>query len=77
MGFLHGFKKGFQGFGMRVNTAITLVTLLFVYIFGVGITSVIGKLAKKKFLDLGSERPSYWKVLEQKEQSVEDYKRSF
>ena len=75
--FLRGFKEGFKEFGLRVNSAVTVFVMLFVYIIGIGLTSVFGKLSKKKFLDLNPQKDSYWIIVEDSEKTIEDYRRSF
>ncbi len=75
--FLRGLKEGFKEFGLCINSAVTVLVLLFVYIIGVGLTSLFGKLSKKKFLDLKPEKNSYWIDVEDSENVIEDYRRSF
>ncbi len=49
------FKTGASKFGYGINTLITSILLFIVYILGVGLTSLIGKLFRKKFLSLKPE----------------------
>ena len=75
--FLVGFRKGFTAFGHRVNDVITFLVLVPVYFIGVGITSIIGRLAKKKFLDINPSGDTYWINVDEKEDTLDDYRRSF
>lgn len=77
--YLKGFKKGFLEFGKNISTITNTLILLIVYIFGVGLTSVIAKLSGKKFLDLklNSRQTSYWTELNLKNEPKEQYYRQF
>ena len=75
--FLKGFKDGFKEFGLRINSGITGSIMVFVYFIGVGLTSIFGKLSKKKFLDINPKKDSYWIDIEDTEKTLEDYRRSF
>ena len=77
IGFFRGFKEGFREFGLRVNDGVTVIVMLFVYVIGIGLTSIFGKLSKKKFLDLNPEKSSYWINIEASKKTIEDYRRSF
>ena len=56
-----GFKSGFKEFGHRMNSAITVIVLVPVYFIGIGFTSLIGKAAGKKFLNMNKrgQKPSF------------------
>ena len=75
--FLIGFQKGMKNFGQSISIIINTILLLFVYIIGVGITSVISKVMKKHFLDLKLKKESYWSDLNLKKKKIEDYYRQF
>ena len=75
MGFFSGFKSGFKEFGHRVNSGVTLIVLVPVYFIGVGLTSVIGRLARKNFLDTSS-KDSYW-IPAKNDETMEDHRHSF
>jgi hypothetical protein len=53
------YRSGFHRFGTDIAGIINTVLLLAVYIIGVGITSLIAKLAGKRFLETRKKR-SYW-----------------
>lgn len=77
-GFFKGFKAGFQSFGNNIASAINFVALMIVYIFGVGITSVVAKLTGKKFLDIGIKNvPTYYITKSIKKEKIENYYRQF
>ena len=73
--FLSGFKEGFQSFGHGVAKVVNVVVLTIVYFLGIGVISVIAKIARKEFLSLklDYERGTYWEDYEE----CEDYERMF
>ena len=77
--FFSGCKKGMSHFGEFISVIVNTILLFFVYILGIGITSVIAKLCKKKFLDmsLSKKEKSYWVPLNLKEKKMEEYFRQF
>ena len=74
---LEPFKKGMKYFGETIVILINSILLSVVYIFGVGVTSLIGKFSKKKFLDKEMGKTSYWKELNLKKKEKEAYYRQF
>ena len=60
--FIKEFISGFKEFGKFVNAVVLFVALTLVYIFGIGPTSLIGKLLGKKFLSLKKDEKAktYW-----------------
>ena len=77
--FLNGCKQGMRHFGEFISVIINTVLLVFVYFFGIGITSIIAKICKKKFLDMTVSKnvKSYWVPLNLKEKKREEYFRQF
>jgi len=77
--FLKGFKKGMHSFGSIIAGIINAVLLLSVYMLGVGLTSLVARLLKKKFLDIRIEkdRSTYWSDLNLKKEDMENYYRQF
>ena len=75
--FLIGFQKGMKNFGHNISIIINTILLFFIYIIGVGITSVISKIVKKHFLDLKLKKESYWIDLNLKKKKIDDYYRQF
>lgn len=76
--FFDGFKKGFKDFGHNISIIVNSALLVFVYLIGVGITSVVAKLASKHFLDTKrSKSKSYWSELNLKRKPVDEYYRQF
>ena len=53
--FLNGLKEGNRMFGEDIASVINFILLTFVYLFGVGITSMIAKLSGKNFLEIKME----------------------
>lgn len=60
--FWRGFKTGFQMIGHFVASFINVILLTFVYFFGIGLSSFLGKLKGEKFLEfeIKKEDRSYW-----------------
>ncbi len=77
--FFKGFKKGMTDFSSNIIVIINSILLAIVYIVGVGLTSIIAKIFRKKFLDtkLSKEKESYWSDLNLKKKKIEDYYRQF
>ena len=75
--FWKGLKQGMQGFGQTITMVVNSILLSIVYLVGVGITSIIAKLFRKKFLELQlKKQESYWVTIKQKE-NKENYYRQF
>lgn len=77
--FWAGFTAGTKEFGSNMAAIISSVLLAFVYVIGVGATSIAARLFGKKFLDMKieKERPTYWKGINLKKNPFEDYYRQF
>ncbi len=75
--FVSSFKKGMQGFGQTITIVVNSILLSVVYLVGVGITSIIAKIFRKKFLELQlKNQESYWVTIK-KTKNKEDYYRQF
>jgi large-conductance mechanosensitive channel len=71
-------KAGFHDFGKYITNIVNFFLLLIVYFIGVGLSSVINKLNKKKSLDLTSRSSkSYWKDYNLKKEKKSNYYRQF
>jgi hypothetical protein len=77
MTFFTGFREGFTAFGHRVNSVVTVIVLVPVYFVGIGLTAVLGRVTRKKFLVLKPEGSSYWLKVEEKEDNIDNCRRSF
>jgi len=77
--FFNGFKRGSIDFGYNLAQIINLILLSIVYFVGVGITSMIAKLFRKRFLDtkVSAKRKTYWEELNLKKKPMEKYYRQF
>ena len=76
--FFRGFKIGMASFGQGIALIINTTLLTFVYLIGVGLTSITAKILGKHFLDLKpSKKGSYWSDLKLKKKSIESYYRQF
>ena len=76
--FIKGLKQGMSLFGHTIATLVNTILLTLVYLLGVGITSVIAKIFRKKFLKRKPEEVnSYWENLNLKTQNKENYYRQF
>jgi hypothetical protein len=79
MDFIRGARKGMERFGHDIATLINTIILAVVYIIGVGITSLVAKIAKKRFLEmeLNKKAKTYWNDLNIKKRKTDDYYRQF
>ena len=76
--FFKGFLHGFKSFGHTITNIANFFLLLIVYVFGIGLVSVISKLTGKHFLDLKkSGNKSNWHEHKVTKQPLEKYHRSF
>ena len=77
--FFKGLHNGFKLFGNVVNTFIVSSILFFVFIFGIGIVSVISKTFGKRFIILKQDpgRKSYWDESIIAKRKKEDFLRPF
>ena len=77
--FFKGFKEGMKVFGYNISVIINSILLSFVYLIGVGITSVFARLVGKSFLDvkISKGKKSYWSDLNLKKKPIEEYYRQF
>jgi len=76
--FYIGFKKGNGEFGHNIALIVNTILLSFVYIVGVGLTSLIAKMFRKDFLEIKkSKKKTYWSDLNLKKKSINEYYRQF
>jgi|TARA_Y100000310_G_C20554072_1_gene749620 hypothetical protein len=76
--FLNGLKEGNRMFGEDIASVINFILLTFVYLFGVGITSMIAKLSGKNFLEIKNfNKDSYWSKLDLDKREKGEYYRQF
>ncbi len=77
--FFSGFKKGFLNFGQNIGLIVNAVLLSFVYIVGVGLTSIAAKIIGKRFMqtNLEKEKETYWEELNIKKREMEKYYKQF
>ena len=77
--FFDNLKKGQKNFGEDIANLVNSVLLTFVYIIGVGPTSILGRLFGKNFLNLKPDknRKSYWEDLDINKRNIEEYYRQF
>lgn len=72
-------QQGMHFFGERISTLVNTLLLSGVYLFGIGLPSILARLTGKQFLEmkLDRESPSYWRSIEEKEKSLKHYLRQF
>ncbi|MBI4367057.1 MAG: hypothetical protein HY543_09585 [Deltaproteobacteria bacterium] len=77
--FWRGWLLGSGRFGKLVAAAVNTALLTIVYIFGIGPTSLIARLAKHRFLDCGpaAAPTTHWRTLDLGTRPAEDYCRQF
>ena len=75
---IKGFKKGMGNFGQNIALIINTILLTFVYLIGVGLTSIVAKIFRKHFLEIRmSNKETYWNDLNLKKRPIEEYYRQF
>lgn len=77
--FFQGFKEGQKLFGEAVFGIFNFLMLTLVYFFGVGLTSIMAKLSKKKFLEenITPQNQTYWEDLNLNKHPLQEYYRQF
>ncbi len=77
--FFIGFKEGQKLFGETISAIINVILLTLVYFLGVGLSSIVGKISGKKFLDLkpSNNSDTYWTELNLTKKPTEEYYRQF
>jgi hypothetical protein len=55
-----GVKSGMHLFGMDISTLVNSILLTIVYFIGIGITSMVALISKKKFLRTRPTGKTYW-----------------
>lgn len=73
---IDNFWKGFKRFGKNLALFVNSALLFFVYFIGIGITFLLAKALKKKFLDI-KKKESYWHTLDLSKKDEEYYYRQF
>lgn len=79
MKFFSGFKEGQKQFGETIAIIINSILLSLVYFIGIGLTSIISKILRKNFLDMGINKTgsTYWQKLNLSKKPKEEYYRQF
>ena len=77
--FIRGFKEGQKKFGHDISLIVNTILLSLVYFIGFGLTSILGKLGGKNFLDLkiNKKAQTYWEDLNLFKRPIEEYYRQF
>jgi hypothetical protein len=75
--FAGGFRKGMKMSGETIGTLVNSLLLLVVYVVAVGLTSLVAKIAGRKFLEFGPKSSSYWSPLNLKKKKMDEYYRQF
>ena len=67
-----------KNFGQGIAVIINTILLTFVYLIGVGLTSIVAKISRKHFLEMNlSKNDTYWSDLNLKKKSIDKYYRQF
>lgn len=76
-GFLKSIKRALSSISKVISSVINSILLSIVYLLGVGPTSIIAKLSKKRFLDSKKSKTTYWKPLNLNKKQTKSYYRQF
>ena len=78
MNIIKEIKRRMKYFGVIVSSVVNFALLLFVYLFGVGLTVLIAKISGKNFLEIKiSNRSSYWSDIDLTKKSIKEYYNQF
>ena len=79
MQFFKGFREGMHDFSSSISTIVNSTLLTIVYLIGVGVTALLAKMFKKKFLEIScsEKKESYWSDCDLKKKPLEEYYRQF
>ncbi len=77
--FFNQVKKGFHDGGTLIGIVVNTVFLSVIYIIAVGLTSLISRIKKKKFIDdsIDESAKTYWVPLNLGKKKKEEYHRQF
>lgn len=77
--FIKGFKEGQKLFGDTIGIIVNSILLSIVYFVGVGFTSLVAKIFKKRFLDVkrSDKDKTYWSDLHLRKKNKGEYYRQF
>jgi len=76
--FFKEFREGLKDFGENISIIVNTILLSLIYLIGVGLTSMIAKIVKKKFLHIKEpKKESYWTDLNLKKNKREEYYKQF
>ena len=79
--FFKGLNKGIKTFSLNVALIVNSVLLTVVYVFGIGLTGIIAKIFGKRFLDIDrvnlKKKGTYWKTLDLRKGTRDEYYRQF
>lgn len=77
--FFKFFGKGMRYFGEAMSALVNSVLLFVIYFLGIGFTSLVAKISKKKFLELKPDKnlSSYWGELNTCGEKREEFYRQF
>ena len=71
------FKQGIKKFMNDLTFLISFFLLTITYFSGVALTFLFAKIFGKNFLDTRKKEKSYWRDLNLKEKSMEEYYKQF
>jgi len=76
---LRDFADGFKAFGHSISSLVNTILLLIVYLLGVGPTSLLAKMTKKRFLQMKllKGKDTYWEDLNLSKKPIDEYYRQF
>lgn len=61
---LRALKHGMTTFGADIATLVNSIFLTIVYLLGVGITAMVARLFRKRFLTLTPQGKTYWHTID-------------
>ena len=72
------FKQGFMYFSKTISSVVNFVLLFIIYIFGIGVVSIIAKICGKHFIKYSYNKDiTYWEELNLGKKYYDEYKKEF
>jgi len=69
---IESYQKGMHKFANLINNVVSKIALAITYIIGVGFVWAFSRILKKKFLDVSSDKKSYWIKKQKKSESFRE-----
>ncbi len=69
---IESYQKGMHNFAGVINSVVSKISLSITYILGVGFVWIASRIFRKTFLDVSSDKKSYWVAKQKKSDNFEE-----